>query len=101
MLRHSIRLLLEDAVGYEHLKVLSHDHKDVVHGSLAGGKPLFPMDDCQVLLDPVGAEALRSSRLELKGETIEAVKALSQENVVGCVDSLYPILKEEHEVYAS
>ena len=100
MLCHSIRLLLEDAVGYEHLQVLPHNHEDVVHGGLAGRKPLLPMDDRQVLVDPVRAEALGCSRLELKGETLEAVKAFSQENIVGCVDSLYPILEVKHEVYA-
>ena len=56
------------------------------------------MDNCQVFLYPVRAETLGSSRLELKGEAIEAVKTLSEENFVGCINSLNAILKVQHGV---
>ena len=58
------------------------------------------MDYCQVFLYPMRAEALRSSRLELKGEAIETVKPFYKENFVGCVNSLYAILRSVHGVKA-
>ena len=56
------------------------------------------MDYCQVFLYPMRAEALGSSRLELKGEAIETVKTFSEENFVGCINSLNAILKVQHGV---
>ena len=58
------------------------------------------MDYCQVFLYPMRAEALRSSRLELKGEAIETVKPFYKENFVGCINSLNAILKAQREFRA-
>ena len=56
------------------------------------------MDYYQVFLYPVRAETLGSSRLELKREAIETVKTFSEENFVGCINSLNAILKVQHGI---
>ena len=58
-------------------------------------KPPLLEDDLQVCLDPRRSQILRSSSSQLEGKGREIVQAVVEEDVIGCLDFLYPFLNIE------
>ena len=58
-------------------------------------KPPLLEDDLQVRLDPRRGQILRSSSSQLEGKGGEIVQAVVEEDVIGCLDFLYPFLNIE------
>ena len=62
---------------------------------LADDKPLFLLDDLQVLLDPLWIQVLGSTGLKLEGILLKILKTNSKEDSVCCVNCLNAVLRKD------